>query len=106
MTQGFAAELKQQNIVVNALKPTSAIETPGFLFAQLPRNKMGATPELPPPDSYVEAAVLLATQTVGSFTGRVHDDAEVIGHLADEATKRKFRELNPDYWAAAMDDAQ
>jgi citronellol/citronellal dehydrogenase len=64
MTEGLAAELKQQNIVVNSLKPVSAIETPGFLFAQLPRDEEGVVaPELPPRDSYVEAAVLLATQT-------------------------------------------
>ena len=103
MTQGLAAELKHQNIVVNALKPTNAIETPGFLFAQLPRNEEDEVPDLPPQDSYVEAAVLLATQSVDSFTGRVHGDAEVIGHLADEATKQRFRELNPGYWTAEMD---
>lgn len=101
MTEGFAAELKQQNIVVNSLKPTSAIETPGFLFAQLPRNDK--TPKLPPPDSYVEAAILLATQTVDSFTGRVHDDAQVIGFLADDETKNKFRKLNPNDWTTVMD---
>jgi NAD(P)-dependent dehydrogenase (short-subunit alcohol dehydrogenase family) len=105
MTEGLGVELREQNIVVNALKPMSAIETPGFLFAQLPRNE-GETPTLPPQDSYVEAAILLAIQSVDSFTGRVHDDAEVIGLLADEATKDKFRELNPDYWAAAMDNAK
>jgi NAD(P)-dependent dehydrogenase (short-subunit alcohol dehydrogenase family) len=105
MTEGLAAELKQQNIVVNSLKPVTAIETPGFLFAQLPRDEAGeGAPELPPRDSYVEAAVLLATQTVDTFTGRVHDDAEVIGHLADAETKSRFRELNPDYWSATMDN--
>jgi NAD(P)-dependent dehydrogenase (short-subunit alcohol dehydrogenase family) len=105
MTEGLAAELKQNNIVVNALKPAAAIETPGFLFAQLPRNNEegSETPELPPQDSYVEAAILLAMQSVDSFTGRVHDDAEVIGYLADDATKNKLRELNPDYWGVAMD---
>jgi citronellol/citronellal dehydrogenase len=105
MTEGLGVELRQQNIVVNALKPTSAIETPGFLFAQLPRNEEEGsdTPKLPPQDSYVEAAILLATQTVDSFTGRVHDDAEVIGYLADDATKSTFRELNPGYWTAVMD---
>jgi citronellol/citronellal dehydrogenase len=107
MTQGFAAELKKQNIVVNALKPTSAIETPGYLFAQLPRSDDSSTLlELAPRDSYVEAAILLATQSVDSFTGRVHDDAAVIGYLADEATKRRFRKLNPDYWGAAMDEVR
>lgn len=104
MTEGFAADLKQHNIVVNALKPVSAIETPGFLFAQLPRDEqVDGTPELPPRDSYVEAAILLATQTVDTFTGRVQDDAAVIGHLADSEMKSRFRELNPDYWSAIMD---
>ncbi len=107
MTEGLGAELKQQNIVVNALKPMNAIETPGFLFAQLPRNEAGEEISvLPPQESYVEAAILLATQSVDSFTGRVQDDAEVIGLLADDAIKSKFRELNPDYWTAIMDNAK
>ena len=106
LTEGLAAELKQEGITVNALKPLGAIETPGYLFAQLPRGEGGSeAPELPPPDSYVEAAVLLATQTPETFTGRVHNDAEVIGHLADAETKSRLRELNPKYWATAMDGA-
>jgi citronellol/citronellal dehydrogenase len=106
MTEGLAQELKQQNIVVNALKPVSAIETPGFLFAQVPRDEPGSEfPDLPPQDSYVEAAILLATQSVDSFTGRVHDDAEVIGYLADDETKHRLRQLNPGYWTAIMDAA-
>jgi NAD(P)-dependent dehydrogenase (short-subunit alcohol dehydrogenase family) len=104
MTEGLAAELKPQGIVVNALKPLSAIETPGFLFAQVPRDAQSTeAPQLPPSDSYVEAAVLLATQTTATFTGRVHDDAEVIGYLADDATQLRLRELNPDYWSVRMD---
>ena len=31
------------------------------------------------------------------------NDAEVIGYLADEASKARFRELNPEAWTAAMD---
>jgi NAD(P)-dependent dehydrogenase (short-subunit alcohol dehydrogenase family) len=107
MTEGLAAELKEQGIVVNALKPASVIETPGYLFAQVPRDELGSeAPELPPPDSYVEAAVLLATQTTDTFTGRVHNDAEVIGYLADDESKRRFRELNPDDWSATMDGVE
>jgi len=107
MTEGFAAELKQQGIVINALKPVSAIETPGFLFAQLPRDEQGSDMlDLPPPDSYVEAAILLALQTTDTFTGRVHNDAEVIGYLADNETKTRFRELNPDYWSVVMDNIE
>ena len=79
MTEGFAAELKKQGIVVNALQPVSAIETPGFTFAQLPRDEQGSiAPALPPSDSYVEAAILLALQSTETFTGRVHNDAELL----------------------------
>ena len=105
MTAGLSAELEQLGIVVNALKPVSAIETPGFLFAQLPRDEQGSDmPALPPRDSYVEAAILLAIQTTDTFTGRVLNDAEVIGYLADNETKNRFRELNPTYWSVAMDN--
>jgi NAD(P)-dependent dehydrogenase (short-subunit alcohol dehydrogenase family) len=104
MTEGLAAELKHQGIVVNALKPTSAIETPGFLFAQLPRDDQASdAPDLPPRDSYVEAAILLAVQDVNSFTGRVHNDAEIIGYLADDETRNRLRDLNPAYWTAIME---
>lgn len=103
MTEGFADELKSENIAVNALKPVNIIETPGYLFAQVPRDKPGSAPELPPSDSYVEAAVLLAIQTPDTFTGQVHDDAQVIGLLADAETRARFRTLNPGYWSAIMD---
>ncbi|MCZ6644254.1 MAG: SDR family NAD(P)-dependent oxidoreductase [Gammaproteobacteria bacterium] len=102
MTEGLAAELRNKNIAVNVLKPLSAIETPGFLFAQVPRGDGGA-PELPPPDSYVEAAILLACQTPESYTGQINNDAEVIGNLADEKTKTRLKALNPGYWASAME---
>ena len=102
MTEGLAAELRDQGITSNALKPVSAIETPGFLFAQVPRGEGQGGVELPPPDSYVEAAVLLACQSPETYTGQINNDAEVIANLADEDTKRKLRELNPDYWVAAM----
>ncbi|MEJ2133136.1 MAG: hypothetical protein P8Y95_16270, partial [Gammaproteobacteria bacterium] len=59
-------------------------------------------PNLPAPDSYVEAAVLLALQTPQTFTGEVHNDAEIIALLADEATREKFREANPENWVKAM----
>jgi DNA mismatch repair protein MutL len=37
-----------------------------------------------PPNSYLEAAVLLAAQTAASYTGQIKTDAEVIRDLADE----------------------
>ncbi len=103
MTEGFADELKAEGIAANALKPVNIIETPGYLFAQVPRDEPGSAPELPPSDSYVEAAVLLALQTPDTFTGQVHNDAEVIGLLSDAETQARFRALNPDYWSAIMD---
>ena len=103
MTEGLAAELEAEGIVVNALKPVRIIETPGYLFAQLPRDEPGSAPELPPADSYVEAAVLLASLSTDAFSGRVHDDAEIIGLLSDAETKSRFRALNPSYWSAIMD---
>ncbi len=104
LTEGLAHELAAEGIVVNALKPVGAIETPGFLFAQVTRDDdRSARNELPPKDSYVEAAVLLALQTPQSFTGRVHNDAQIIGYLADEETKERFREMNPKRWVTMME---
>ncbi len=83
-----------------------AIETPGLLFGRAPGQVGGGrrgSRALPPPDSYVEAAVLLAMQTPQSFTGRVHNDAEIIRLLADDRSRERFRELNPEAWGAAMD---
>ena len=102
MTEGLALELRSKNIAVNVLKPVAAIETPGYLFAQVPRGQGGA-PELPPPDSYVEASVLLACQTPDTYTGQINNDAEVIGNLADAQSQRRFSDQNPDYWVVAMD---
>jgi citronellol/citronellal dehydrogenase len=101
MTEGLAVELKDRGITANSLKPLTAIETPGFLFAEVPRGS-GQNLELPPPDSYVEAAVLLACQTPDSYTGNVNDDAQVIANLADAQTQQRLCELNPDYWVEAM----
>ena len=104
LTEGLAHELAAEGIAVNALKPVGAIETPGFRFAQVTReDDRSASSELPPRDSYVEAAVLLARQTPDTFTGRVHNDAQVIGYLADEATKQHFRDMNPKRWVTVME---
>ena len=103
MTEDLAVELKDRGITANSLKPLTAIETPGYLFAQVPRGAdQAADRALPPPDSYVEAAVLLACQTPESYTGNINNDAEVIASLADAQTQQRFSELNPDYWIQAM----
>ena len=105
MTLGLANELKDKGIAVNCLKPVGGIETPGLLFGRAPGQVGGGqrgNPGLPAPDSYVEAAVLLALQTPETFTGEVHNDAEVIRLLADDTTREKFRGMNPENWVNAM----
>jgi NAD(P)-dependent dehydrogenase (short-subunit alcohol dehydrogenase family) len=108
MSIGLAAEQKENGIAVNAFKPVRGVETPGLLFGRAPGQVGGPRPagqEIPPPDSYVEAAILLAMQTPDTFTGQVVDDAQVIVRLGDKATQDKMRSLNPDWWVAAMDAA-
>ena len=122
MTIGLSRELKDQGIAVNALKPVGGIETPGLLFgrpqgagASAPAAgqdpmarpapqayQPGSRPGLPKPDSYVEAAVLLAMQTPATFTGEVLDDAQIIERLGSEEMKSKFRAENPPNWVQAM----
>ena len=110
MTIGLARELKDDGITVNAMRPVGGIETPGLLFGRPASRPAGAAgpapgaarPGLPKPDSYVEAAILLALQTPGSFTGQVFNDAQLIEKLSDEATKTKYRETNPENWVKAM----
>ena len=105
MTIGLANEMRDNGISVNCLKPVGGIETPGLLFGRAPGQVGGGrpgNPALPAPDSYVEAAVLLALQTTATFTGEVHHDAGIIERLADDATKARFRAENPDAWVAAM----
>ena len=122
MSIGLARELKDQGIAVNAMKPVGGIETPGLLFGrpqgagamapapgQNPTARPapqayapGSRPGLPSPDSYVEAAVLLAMQTADSFTGQVFNDAQLIEKLASDADKSRFRAENPPNWVEAM----
>jgi citronellol/citronellal dehydrogenase len=105
---GLAEEQRQNGIAVNAFKPVRGIETPGLLFERAPGQVGGARPrgeQTPPPDSYVEAAILLALQTPATFTGQVVDDAQVIARLGDAATQARMRALNPPLWVQTMDEA-
>jgi len=102
MTRSLANELKDQNIAVNALKPVTAIDTPGRLFGRAEGRRTGTGDELPTESSYVEAAILLALQTPGSFTGQVANDAQLIQRFASPDVKARFRSENPKSWVAAM----
>jgi len=91
---------------VNCLKPVGGIETPGLLFGRAPGQVGGGRPggqNTPPPDSYVEAAVLLALMTPETGTGIVMNDAQVIYRFSDAATKERFSKLNGETWMAAME---
>ena len=106
MTEGLAAELKDKGIAVNCFKPVGGIATPGMDMGRGPRQRQQGPDLRPGPESYVEAAVLLAMQTPDTFTGQVYHDASLINLLADEATKERFRKENPEHWVAAMEDTR
>lgn len=97
MTVGLAMELRRDGIAVNALKPVGAIDTPGLRIGRAPGQIGGARDEqlrrLPPPDSYVEASILLAMQTPDTCTGEVFNDAEAVERFADPDTKARLKAL-------------
>lgn len=104
LTIGLAREVAGDGIAVNALLPVGAIDTPGRLFARAARGAAGTPdPALPGPESYVEAAVLMALRAPPDGTGLVLDDAAVIARMADDATRARFAAANPATWVRAME---
>src|ERR1700744_4065668 len=79
LTVGFADELRSQGVAVNCLRPAGFIDTPGVLL-----NSDVRPSDLTPPDSYVEAGILLAMQTADTYTGQVKTDVEVIHDLSSD----------------------
>jgi citronellol/citronellal dehydrogenase len=77
-TIGLAAEQKDNGIAVNALKPVGAIATPGLRYRGAGTAPVEVRADLPTPDNYVEAAILLAMQTAETCTGQVLNDAEAV----------------------------
>jgi citronellol/citronellal dehydrogenase len=98
MTIGLANELREKGIAVNCLKPVGAIETPGLMMAYGGAGRR-ASSTMAPSDSYVEAAVLLAMQTVETCTGAVYTDAEALKALGNQALYDKFKAANPPNWS-------
>jgi len=103
MTIGLADELREQGIAANCLRPVGGIETPGFMMARTPGqpNTPSTMSNFPPPDSYVEAAILYAMQTPSSCTGAVLTDAEVVQRFAPQELDR-FKAMNPQDWSASL----
>lgn len=91
-TAGLAREQQRNGVAVNALKPVGGIDTPGLRFGRAPGQVGGSNvgSGLPTPDSYVEAAVLLALQTTETCTGEVFNDAEAVERFADDDTKKRL----------------
>jgi NAD(P)-dependent dehydrogenase (short-subunit alcohol dehydrogenase family) len=93
---GLAMEQRNNGVAVNALLPVGAIDTPGLRMGRAPGQIGGEQTrrrlaDLPGPESYVEAAILLAMQTPETCTGKVYNDAEAIEALGDDETKARFR---------------
>jgi NAD(P)-dependent dehydrogenase (short-subunit alcohol dehydrogenase family) len=83
LTVGLADALRSQGIAVNCLRPAGFIDTPGVLL-----NSDLRPADLTPPDSYVEAAILMAMQSADTYTGQVKTDVEVIRDLGSQTTTR------------------
>ena len=97
MTRGLANDMKDDGIAVNALKPVGGIDTPGIRFGRAPGQVGGSTAlgKMPPPDSYVEAATLLAMQTVDTCTGGIFNDVEAVERFADANTVARLAAIEP-----------
>lgn len=99
MTMGFADELKPDGIAVNALRPVAAIETPGWRASRPASVLKGRAHRVSPPDSYVEAAILLAMQTTSSCTGEELTDAQIIKRFGAAESYERFRAMNAPVWS-------
>ena len=74
MTRGFAAELRDAGIAVNALKPRGGVDTPGYRFA-----RGGVIGEgIPGPEDFAEASVILGTATAQTLTGEALFEHQVL----------------------------
>ena len=97
LTVGFADELRPCGIAVNSLRPAGFIDTPGVLL-----NSEVKPRDLTPPDSYLDAAVLLAMQTADTYAGQIKTDAEIIRDLAGEAALMHYKAINPATWGQGV----
>jgi citronellol/citronellal dehydrogenase len=72
LTMSLAEELREYNISVNSLSPSTAVDTEGLRYSGYADSDMAKEqlqqPE--PPEAMAEVAVFLATQNAGSLTGK------------------------------------
>lgn len=99
MTMGFAEEQKSNGIAVNALRPVAAIKTPGWLASRSAEVLKTRAHRASPPDSYVEAAILLAMQDVATCSGEELTDSQVLKRFGSDGDLERFGAMNAPVWS-------
>lgn len=99
VTVGFAEELKPHGIAVNALRPVAAIDTPGWRGSRPAAVLRTRAHRISPPDSYVEAAILLAMQTAETSSGQEYTDAQAVKRFGAADSYERFRAINAPVWS-------
>lgn len=102
ITLGFADEQRSAGIAVNSLRPVAAIRTPGWEQSRPPEALQARAHRVSPPDSYVEAAVLLAMRSAAECSGEAFTDAQVIQRFGDPADLARFRAANAPVWSEGL----
>lgn len=83
---GLAQEVKEYNIAVNDLYPTGGVATDGFKFVFRNRNLSDEVLKgMKTPEEIAEAALWIATQDAGTFSGRSVNDDEVRAFIEGKA---------------------
>lgn len=76
---GLAQEVKEYNIAVNDLYPTGGVATDGFKMVFRRRNlSEDVLKRMKPPEQIAQAALWIAQQDAGTFTGNSINDDEVM----------------------------
>jgi len=84
---GLASEVKEYNIAVNDLYPTSGVLTDGFKVVFKDKNiNQDILQKMKRPEQIADAALWIATQDAGTFTGRSVNDDEVKAFIEGWAT--------------------
>jgi citronellol/citronellal dehydrogenase len=99
LTAGFAAEQRAHGVAVNSLRPVAAIRTPGWEKSRPPEALQARAHRVSPPDSYVEAAILLAMQSAEQCSGQFFTDAEVLERFGAVEDFERFRALTAAIWS-------
>ncbi len=81
LSTGWAAELREANVAVVALKPAGAVDTPGLRFG----GRYDHPELLPGPEQMAAATVVLAAQEPLACTGLVVSDEEVLARFTHRA---------------------